>query len=139
MKVREVMTEDVVTVEREDSLQRAVGAMLQHGIGSVLVEDEVRPVGILTESDVLRAGYLAERALPDIRADREMGSPLITIAPDDDLETALETMRTHDVKKLPVEGGVEIVGIVTVTDVAMHHPEAIEAAAQIGDDGEDLG
>jgi len=132
MDVRDIMTEDPVTVDRDASLQRAVGQMLENGIGSVLITEGERTVGILTDSDVLRAGYLSERALPDIPVEREMSSPLVTGHPDDDVSAAVATLREEEVKKLPLEADLEIVGIVTTTDLATHHPEILAETADLG-------
>jgi CBS domain-containing protein len=131
MHVRDVMTDDVVTVEEDASLQRAVGEMLKLGIGSVLVTDGDRPVGILTDSDVLRAGYLSRKALPDISVGREMSEDLVTVHAGDSLDDALALLREHDIKKLPVEDDAEVVGIVTMTDLAHASPDAVEAAQNI--------
>lgn len=127
------MTEGAVTVERDASLQRAIGAMIQNGIGSVLVVDDGRPVGILTDTDVLRAMYLAKTAPPDIPVEREMAAPLVTIAPDESVETALEMMESESIKKLPVEDGVEVVGMLTLTDLAYQRPELVDVADTIAD------
>jgi CBS domain-containing protein len=137
MHVREIMTEDPVAVDKDASLQRAVGTMLEHGTGSVLVTEGERTVGILTDSDVLRAGYLSERALPEIPVEREMSSPLVTGHPDDDVSAAVATLREEEIKKLPLEADLEIVGIVTTTDLATHHPEILSEAETFGGDRAD--
>jgi len=139
MNVREIMTADPVSVERDASLQRAVGTMLEHGTGSVLVTEGERTVGILTDSDVLRAGYLSERALPDIPVEREMSSPLVTGHPDDDVAEAVATLREEEIKKLPLEEDLAVVGIVTTTDLATHHPEILAEAEAFDDEGLDDG
>ncbi len=135
MDVRDVMTPEPVVVDRDASLQRAVGEMLKRGIGSVLVGEDDRVVGILTDSDVLRAGYLSEKALPEVPLEREMSSPVTTIHPDDSVSDALELMREEGIKKLGVEEDVEIVGIVTMTDLAVNQPEIMAEAADTLDRG----
>lgn len=132
MDVRDIMTEDPISVERDASLQRAVGQMLENGIGSVLITEGERTVGILTDSDVLRAGYLSERALPEIPVEREMSSPLVTGHPDDSVSAAVATLRDEGIKKLPLEADLEIVGIVTTTDLATHHPEILAETEAMG-------
>jgi len=131
MDVRDVMTPDPVVVDRDASLQRAVGEMLKRGIGSVLVGDD-RVEGIITDSDVLRAGYLSEKALPEVSVKREMSSPVTTIHPDESVSDALELMREEEIKKLGVEEDLEVVGIVTMTDLAVNQPEILAEAAELG-------
>lgn len=131
MDVRDVMTPDPVVVDRDASLQRAVGEMLKRGIGSVLVGDD-RVEGILTDSDVLRAGYLSEKALPEVPVEREMSSPVTTTHPDESVSDALELMGEEEIKKLAVEEDLDVVGIVTMTDLAVNQPEILAEAAELG-------
>jgi len=126
---------DPVVVERDASLQRAVGEMLKGGIGSVLVGEDDRVVGILTDSDVLRAGYLSERALPEIPIEREMSAPVETTHPDESVSGALERMRELEIKKLAVEEDVSVIGIVTMTDLAVNQPEMLAEAAEMDAEG----
>lgn len=135
MQVRDVMTEGAISVDRDTSLQRAIGAMIQNEIGSVLVVEDERPVGILTDSDVLRAMYLAKSAPPDIPVEREMTTPLVTIAPDESIEDALALMDSKSIKKLPVEESVDVIGMLTLTDLAFKRPELAEDLKAI-DDGD---
>ena len=125
------MTPEPVVVDRDASLQRAVGEMLKRGIGSVLVGDD-RVEGILTDSDVLRAGYLSEKALPEVPVEREMSSPVTTTHPDESVSDALELMREEEIKKLGVEEDLDVVGIVTMTDLAVNQPEILAEAAKLG-------
>ena len=124
------MTPEPVVVDRDASLQRAVGEMLKRGIGSVLVGDD-RVEGILTDSDVLRAGYLSEKALPEVPVEREMSSPVTTIHPDESVSDALELMGEEEIKKLGVEEDLDVVGIVTMTDLAVNQPEILAEAAEL--------
>lgn len=133
MQVRDLMTEGAVSIERDASLQRAIGAMIQNGIGSVLVVDNDRPVGILTDTDVLRAMYLAKSAPPDVPVEREMTTPLVTIAPDESIEAALAVMERESIKKLPVEENVTVVGMLTLTDLAFERPELVEEMDDVGE------
>ncbi|MFW6376525.1 MAG: cyclic nucleotide-binding/CBS domain-containing protein [archaeon] len=133
MQVRDLMTEGAVSIERDASLQRAIGAMIQNGIGSVLVVENDRPVGILTDTDVLRAMYLAKSAPPDVPVEREMTTPLVTIAPDESIEAALAVMERESIKKLPVEENVTVVGMLTLTDLAFERPELVEEMDDVGE------
>lgn len=72
MLVQELMTTDVVTCDADATLRQAVGLLLEHGVGSViLTSDEGNPTGIITETDALRAGYETDR-----HADRHRLAPL---------------------------------------------------------------
>jgi len=124
MIVGEIMTTPVETVPPEDRLGDAVGAMLTHRIGSVVVGDE-GPRGILTRSDVLRAVHYEEGSLDAVAVGEAMSTDVVTTSERTSVKAALRTMEAHDVKKLPVTDGMELRGIVTLTDVGRHLPERV--------------
>jgi len=117
MLVKEVMTRDLVTCPVEASLRRGVERMLRNRVGSVIVSDGERPVGIVTETDVLHAGYVAERPFGEIPVRKVMSGSLVTIAPEKPLRRATQRMHEEGVKKLIVVEEFTPVGIVTTQDV----------------------
>lgn len=122
------MTTDLVTVEPEAPLARAVERMLEARAGStVVVSPHDAPVGIVTSSDVLRATLETEAGLTDVGVDEVMSDPLVTIDPDATVNRALELMAEHGIKKLPVIDGLTLVGVVTTTDIARQLPEQVAA------------
>lgn len=128
MQVRDLMTTDLVTVERGDPLSTAVERMLESRAGSaVVVSRDDAPVGIVTNSDVLRATLETGQPLSDIPVDGVMSEPLVTIEPTADVNRALDTMADHGIKKLPVISGLTLVGVVTTTDIARQLPEYVAA------------
>lgn len=120
MQVRDIMTTDVVTAEIDASLQVVVARMSENRAGSVIITSEGTPAGMITETDALRAGYRTERPFTKIPAQEVMTRPVKTIAPDATVRRAGEKMDEHDVKKLPVMDGIELVGIITLTDIVQH-------------------
>ncbi len=131
------MTTDVVTVPAGASLRQAVGRMLRDGVGSVVLTREGTPSGIVTESDALKAGYRFERPLAEIPVTKAASDSLTTITERATIRKAVRQMRRHDVKKLPVVNGMELVGILTMTDVVVRHESLIDEAIALeeGRDG----
>jgi CBS domain-containing protein len=84
--------------------------------------------GILTRSDALRAAYHAGSELENIAVSRAMSSDLRTIKPSRTIRSALRTMEQNNIKKLPVVEEFELVGIVTMTDIAHHLPTEVQQA-----------
>jgi CBS domain-containing protein len=125
MLVRDVMVTEVVSVPAEASLKAAGKRMLARGIGSVVVTRDGAPAGIVTETDALIAGCVTDRAFADVRVDRVASSPLTTIEPGATLRTAIERMREHDISTLPVVDGLDLVGIVTMTDVLDNYADVV--------------
>ncbi|MEM4700642.1 MAG: CBS domain-containing protein [Candidatus Bathyarchaeia archaeon] len=125
--VKDVMVTDVVTVEPNVNVRRAVRAMNDFEIGCLIVVEAGRVVGILTERDVLKR-VVDEGRNPDKTLVKEvMSKPPITINPDADLEDAIELMFKHKIKKLPVVENGKLVGLVTFTDLVRAQPALIRA------------
>jgi CBS domain-containing protein len=133
MQVGDLMTTDVVTVSVDDTMWDAADLMLQHGAGSVVVFDGDAPAGIVTRTDALRAAYLSKSALSDIPVSREMSSPLVTTTATTSVADALGEMDDHDVKRLAVEEDLDVVGILTTTDIARAQPEILAESAVVED------
>ncbi|MDB2261805.1 CBS domain-containing protein [Halorubrum ezzemoulense] len=117
MLVEEVMTTDLVTCGADAAVRDATERMLRNRVGSVVVTDDGTPAGILTESDVLRAGYATDDPLSAIPVRKAASAPLVTVRPSATLRTATKRMRSEGVKKLVVVDGTTPVGIVTTQDI----------------------
>jgi CBS domain-containing protein len=125
MKVEDLMNTDVVTSDLEETVRTAVETMLRNHIGSVIVVTDSNPTGIVTETDILKAGYATDESFSQIPLKHVMSHPLVTIAPDKSLRTAMRTMKDEDIKKLPVQDGIDLVGILTMTDVSRQYNEIV--------------
>ena len=113
------MTEGVVTATPEDELGAVAGLMRDRNVGSVVVCDaDGRPVAMVTDRDLAIRG-MAD-ALPLSEPVRDQATrPLVTGDPDMDLEEAAALMVQHRVRRLPVVEDDELVGIVTLDDIAV--------------------
>ncbi len=105
------------SVSRSETLGEAVAVMAQNRIGSVLVMEDERLIGIFTERDTVRALSLSHDA-----ARHEVGAWMTpdptTVGPDVETDEALRTMLDNGFRHLPVvENGV-VVGMVSMRDVA---------------------
>jgi CBS domain-containing protein len=112
--VRDVMTDPVRTVEGDASVRAVAGIMIGEAIGSVVV---TTPTGIVTKTDVVTAVH-RDVDLDGTAVSEVMTTEVVTVAPDDDLQTVVDRMASHGIKRLVVEADSEFVGIVTVTDLA---------------------
>jgi CBS domain-containing protein len=119
-KVRDVMSPGAASVEPMTTVARAARVMRERDVGDVLVAYDCDLFGVLTDRDiVIRA--LAEGRDP---AETTVGSvctppPVATLAPDDTTDRALELMRRHAVRRLPVvERGGCPVGVISLGDLA---------------------
>lgn len=131
MLVRDVMTTDLVTVDVDGTVADVVGALLDNEVGSAIVVDDGTPTGLVTESDALRAGLQTGDPLAEIPIRPLCGRPLVTTGPGKTIQTAVRRMIDEDVKKLPVLDDLDLVGIVTFTDVVFHLSDLRKEAADL--------
>jgi CBS domain-containing protein len=132
LKIESVMVVDVVTVEAEATVREAVELMNRNEIGClVVVDEEEKPVGIVTERDLLKR-VLADRKDP-VRAKVKdiMSKPLVTGTPHMDIEAAVRLMFKHKIKKLPVVEDGRLVGLVTLTDLVRFQPQIIKILKEL--------
>jgi CBS domain-containing protein len=117
--ISEVMTPNPKTLAQSATIMEAACAMRDNDIGDVVVLDNGRLCGILTDRDiVVRA--LAAGCDPNRTSVGEICSrALVTLAPDDSTGQAVRVMREHAIRRLPIEDGGRVVGIVTLGDVAV--------------------
>lgn len=110
------MSKRVQTIKPESLLRDALKKMVKGNIGSVVVVEAKKPVGIITERDVLRSVAKGARTLRT-PAGRAMSSPLISISSDTPNQEAIKTMLKHGIRRLPVVDRGKLVGIVTQRDL----------------------
>jgi CBS domain-containing protein len=123
----ELMTREVLTVAPEDTLGETATKMVDRGVGSVIVSDFGRVIGILTERDMLRA--MADRTHPsDARVREWMTAEPITVTEDTPASDAARIMLDNNFRHLPVVEGTRAVGIVSIRDVAQWITEQAEAS-----------
>ena len=117
--IREVMTPNPKTLTQSASIMEAACAMRDNDIGDVVVLDNGRLCGILTDRDiVVRA--LAAGCDPNRTSVGEICSrALVTLAPEDSTGQAVRVMREHAIRRLPIEDRGRVVGIVSLGDVAV--------------------
>ncbi len=117
LAVRDVMTRTVVTAPPDMSAAEAGRKMVENRVGNVIIIKEGRPVGIVTESDMV-AKVISKNVKPgSIKLDQLMSKPLITTRSSDDIHDAVQVMAQKKIRRLPVIDGEALVGIITDADV----------------------
>ena len=112
------MTQGVVTAETRDSL-RAVGELMRdRNVGSVVVCEGDRPVGVITDRDLALA-VVADQVDPGDAARAHASQPIVTGEVEMDIEEAVAIMIQHRIRRLPVTESELLVGIVTIDDLAV--------------------
>jgi CBS domain-containing protein len=125
LNVEDVMVDDVITIDADATVHDAVRLMNKHEIGCVIVILKGKPVGIVTERDMLKR-VLAKSEDPDKMAVADiMSAPLILGKPKMEIENAVKLMFKIKIKKLPVVHKGKLIGLVTLTDLTRFQPHMI--------------
>lgn len=113
------MTEHVVTASPATPARQVAELMRDRNVGSVVLADEAgRPVGMVTDRD-LALTVLAGRGDTGCPAAQCATAPVVTAEAEMPLEEAAALMVGHRIRRLPVMDGEELVGIVTLDDIAV--------------------
>ena len=110
--VRDVMNKSIISVDKDDAIRMAVKKMVRGGIGAVIVTEKDKPVGILTERDILK--FLANEKMDlDNKVENIMSAPLISVDSSSSLEEAANVMLTNNIRRLIIKEKDEYVGIIS--------------------------
>jgi len=116
VQVRNLMKAPVVTIEPGRSVREAAQLMQDNVIGSVVVHEGGRAMGIMTERDVLRA--VAEgRDVEQTSVDDLMTKNLVTGGPNWDVVVAASVMTAHRIRHLVVQEQDRVLGVLSLRDV----------------------
>ena len=129
--VRDVMTKKVRVVRPDTSVKEVVATMNKFNIGSIIVVQSKRPVGIITERDILRR--IVEPCLaPEILTARQiMTSPVVTVNETVSIDEATALMVKKNIKKILVMDNSKLVGIVTLTDIVTKVPTMLSILEEL--------
>jgi CBS domain-containing protein len=127
------MTETVVTAPPERSVREIAEMMRERNVGSVVLIEEQRPVGFLTDRDLTVSVLADGRDLGDHAADHA-STPVITANAEMQVEEAAELMVRHGVRRLVIVDGERLIGIITLDDIASRtgdHELASQLSARV--------
>jgi CBS domain-containing protein len=124
--VYDVMTPNVITISPNQTIEAAARIMTNHGISSVIVYDDKKPVGILTEKDILTRIVAVGHNPRKVSVAEIMTPEIVTCTPDTPIEEACRIMQLKKIKKLAVIENDSMTGIISLTDIANRQPELIE-------------
>jgi len=130
MIVKDIMRKNVIVAKPDVTLREASKVMSQFQIGSLIITERKKILGILTERNVLSA--VAKGKNPElVTAEEIMAKNVITIEPDKNIEEAVELMVKNRIKKLPVVKDDKLIGIVTASDIIVVESKLIESIASL--------
>ncbi|MEM2103700.1 MAG: CBS domain-containing protein [Candidatus Bathyarchaeia archaeon] len=129
--MKDIMVTDVVSVGPDVIVKKAVKVMNDFEIGCLIVVEDSKVIGILTERDVLKRVVNEGRKPEETRVGEVMSKPPITVNPDASLENAIQLMFKYKIKKLPVVENNRLVGLITFTDLVRAQPALIQTIKRL--------
>ena len=124
--LREIMTQRPVTVQVTDTVTAAARSMRDGNIGDVVVLEEDRIQGILTDRDIVVRALAEGRDPAQTTVGEICSRELTTLSPADGIAEAVKIMRDKAIRRLPVVEGGRPVGIVSLGDLAVESdPESV--------------
>ena len=134
MKVEAVLTakgRQVASINPSATLATVAQRLRLEGIGSLVVLDEGKLAGMISERDVVHA-FAAHRAeAAELKVADLMARDLVTCRPDDSLTRVLGLMTRHRVRHLPVLEGGRLVGLISIGDAVKHRLDELELEAAV--------
>jgi CBS domain-containing protein len=118
MNIRDVMTSNPSCVSPEDTIQNAARIMRDMDTGAVPVVENGRPIGIVTDRDIVVRAVAEEGQLNRPVREIVTGS-VVCASPDMSTREAADLMSEHQVRRLPVVENERLVGIVSIGDLAV--------------------
>ena len=116
-RIKDFMVKDVIDVGAGATVWEAVGLMNKHEIGCLIVTKRSKPVGIVTERDMLKRVLAKLKDPRKVKVKEIMSNPLVTVSPKTDIRDAAGIMLRRRIKKLPVVENGCLIGLVTLTDL----------------------
>ena len=128
--VKEYMTKEINTITYDATITDAAKVMAadKNFEGYVVVLKKSKPLGIITERDLVNEVMAKEIDPSKVNLTEIMSTPLITIDPDEDLLEASKLMLENNIRKLVVMKGEIIYGVITAKDIAQHGNKYITRA-----------
>lgn len=133
--VKEIMSEDCVTLTLQDNIFEAAVKMKQHDIGFIPVLEGKKLIGVVTDRDLVIRGY-AEKHSGSTAIKEVLSEQVTTVSPSTSVDEAAKLMANEQIRRLPVVENGDLVGIVAIGDMAVRtkfEDEAGEALSKISE------
>jgi CBS domain-containing protein len=131
IKVGDLMTRNFISVTPDTNLKECAKTLIKKRVGSLLVQDEDKLKGILTEKDIVWAVVKkSAKALEEIKAKDLMKRKVTTIKPGADITDAMNKFKKKKVRRLPVVERKKLIGLITTNDILRIDPGLFQAIAE---------
>jgi len=124
--VKDIMVKPVKTIDQEKTAEEAGKLMTKSRRGCLIVTKDRRPVGIVSDSDLIRRIVALNIKSSKVKLKDIMSRPLVAVGPEDDILGAVRKMKKSNIHRLPVVSRGKLVGILSLSDIARTSPEMLD-------------
>lgn len=134
MKVRQIMTDNVITVGQREPVAHAARLMKRSNLGALPVcDEEGRLRGILTDRDIVTRCVAGDEDPAETPVREIMSRGIVTCRADDDADELVRTMGDRQIRRVPVTDGGKLIGMVSIADLARSDLFSMEAAEALSE------
>lgn len=119
MKVKEIMSRDVASLNTDDSVEHAAQLMKQYDVGSIPVCRQQKIIGIVTDRDIALRSIADGKNTKQQKVQEIMSSDPVVGSPDMEVDDAARIMSEKQIRRLPIVDNNSLVGIVALGDISV--------------------
>jgi len=127
--VRDIMNSPVVSASPSDNVRDIAKKMKEERIGSIVIMDKDKPVGIVTDWDIVSNGLIKDAKPSQIKA-KDVMQDIHTIEGEESITEAARQLRKHNIKRLGVIYKKRLVGIISSSDVIAVTPDLVDVVSE---------
>ena len=119
-QIRDIMEKDVITIENDKTAQDAAKIIAEKDISFLVIMNDGKPEGILSESDFVRKIAAEDKKASEIKITEVMSYKFRSVAPTTTIEDAIQKMLNNNIRRLIILDNEKLVGVITQTDLASY-------------------
>ena len=119
-QIRDIMEKDVITIENAKTAQDAAKIIAEKDICFLVIMNDGKPEGILSESDFVRKIAAEDKKASEIKITEVMSYKFRSVAPTTTIEDAIQKMLNNNIRRLIILDNEKLAGVITQTDLASY-------------------
>ncbi len=127
--VKDIMNSPLITASSNDNVKTIAEKMNAGGVGSIVIVDNEKPVGIVSDGDIVSKA-VAKDKMPSKVLAKDVMQPLQTVESEESILEAARLLRKHNIKRLGVTYKNDVLGIISSSDIIAVTPELIDVVSE---------
>ena len=127
--VRDVMNSPVISASSDNTIEDVASKMKEHKIGSIIIMEKEKPIGIVTDWDIV-SNAVAKDLKPSMLKSKDIMQKLHTIEGEEGVTAVARLLRQHNIKRLGVVYKGKLVGIISASDVILVTPDLVDVISE---------